>query len=51
MNLKRVLIGGAVLLVLGITVLQLFFNQIGWLGGNRQDASAEKFRVGFLPVT
>jgi len=50
-TVKRLLLVGAVLLVGGITLLQVFINQGGKPFGNNQEEAKEKFRVGFLPVT
>jgi hypothetical protein len=51
MTLKRTLFLGAILLVAGITLLQLFINQGARFGGMNRQQGSEKFRVGFLPVT
>ena len=51
MTLKRSLLWGTILLVAGITLLQVFINQGNRLGGRKQEDVREKFRVGFLPVT
>lgn len=51
MTLKRTILWGTILLVAGITLLQVFVNQGGRFGGKNQQKGREKFRVGFLPVT
>lgn len=51
MTLKRTLFWGTILLVAGITLLQVFINQRDRFGGRDQHPGLEKFRVGFLPVT
>ena len=51
MTLKRTLFWGAIVLVAGITLLQVFVNQGDWFGGRNRQQGLEKFRVGFLPVT
>jgi hypothetical protein len=51
MTSKRIVLFGAILLLAGITALQVFVNWGGVLFGPRQDQGRMKFRVGFLPVT
>ena len=48
MNLKRGLLLGAILLIAGLTFLQIYFNQRSWFGQGKDES---KFNVGFLPVT
>ena len=51
MSLKPLLLLGAVVLVGGVTFLQIFVNWGGNVWGERQTGSLTRFRVGFLPVT
>jgi len=50
-SLKPVLLLGAVVLVGGITALQVFVNWDGKIWGGEQQEGPARFRVGFLPVT
>jgi hypothetical protein len=50
MSMKQILLLGALVLVGGITLLQIFVNWGGNIWGGSADGR-ERFRVGFLPVT
>jgi hypothetical protein len=52
MNLRRIIILGIIVLVVGITLAQMFLNQGGLPFGNiGHEQAGATFRVGFLPVT
>jgi hypothetical protein len=51
MKLNRILLVGAIVLIVGITILQVSVNKSGDQGGKKMEAGKEQFRVGFLPVT
>jgi hypothetical protein len=50
-NLRRIIILGIIVLVVGITLAQMFLNQGGLPFGNKSDQAGTTFRVWFLPVT
>ena len=51
MSLKQLLLLGAICVVGGITILQVFMNWGGNIWGEGGSEGQKRFRVGFLPVT